>query len=154
MRQAILLVALAAPTAAAIDVLPSELHLGDVDARILVRSSEGSVRVETEPSILAAATVPGAAETDGYAPTPRVLVANATWRGIDGIVVVALRRADPLKAVDVTIEDGTRTGVSLEWPAATRDAPIPTGLAIVAIAGALALRRRDPLSPRGPSRSR
>lgn len=132
-RGLILALVLLAPTAAAMDLLPSEIRLGATEARILVRSGEGAVRVDSTPSILAA---PAAPEGDPgeFAPTPRVLDATATWRGLEGILVVVLRRADPAEVVDVTIQDGTNTGVSLEWPAQTARTPVAPWMAMAAIA--------------------
>lgn len=130
---AAMLFVLLAPAASAMDVLPAEIRLDAVEARILVRSSGGSVRVETSPSVLVAASAPDG-PPEGFAPSPRVLAANATWRGLDGIVVVVLRRADPAEPVDVTIEDSSRTGVSLEWPPAGRATPSSWLFAVIGLA--------------------
>lgn len=140
MRAAILLALVLAPSAAAMDVLPTEIRLGAEEARILVRSADGSVRVDAEPSILAAPSAPEG-DPGAFAPTPRVLEANATWHGLERILVVVLRRGDPSVAVEVTIEDASRTGISLEWPAERQRAPMPGVALVLAIVGALALGR-------------
>jgi len=140
-----LALALAPPVASALDVLPAEAHLSDIEARILVRSRDGDVRVETDPPTLAAASAP-VGEPGEFGATPRVLPAEHTWHGLDRVVVVVLRRDTPKEHVDIVIEDGTQTGAWLEWPAAKRGAPGPglagVGLGLIAAAKGFAVGRR------------
>lgn len=129
-----------APAALALDVLPTEIRFDALEARILVRSVAGSVRIETDPVVLAARADPGGVQ-DPFAPTPRVLAANATWHGLDGILVLVLARTDEDRPVDVIVEDGSRTGVLLEWPAVdARGIPLGAPAAIAALLAA-ALRK-------------
>lgn len=122
-------------TALAVDLLPTEVSFDDTEARILVRSQEGSVRVETTPVVMAAASAPGT-DAGEFAPTPRVLAADRTWHGLDGVVVVVLKRAEAKQAVDVVIEDGSQTGVWLDWPAAHRRVPAPGPVTILLVIAA------------------
>lgn len=140
---ALALVALALiPTATALDVLPSEARFGPNEGRLIVRSARGSVEVRTEPSILVAGATPGA-EPDEFAATPRDLATDRTWRGLDGIVEIVLRREDPRAPVDIIVEDGAGAGAWIEWPAEARETPVHGSLAIpVLVLMAVAWRRR------------
>ena len=129
------LAVLAGPTAAAVDVLPAEIHFGATEARVLVRSATGAVFVNATPSVLAGGAAPGGAP-DEMGPTPRAIEANATWHGIDAIVELVLRRDDAHSAVDVAIDDGAHAGVWLEWSAVSRSVP---GQSVPAFALGIAL---------------
>lgn len=134
------LAALLAPSALAVDLLPTEVRFGETEARILVRGAEGSVALRTEPTILAAAAPPGG-EPGEFVPTPRVLEANHTWRGIDRMVELVLRRDDARMPIDVMIQDASNAGVWLEWPGAARS--ISAGQWVAPIALALAFWRKQ-----------
>ena len=145
---AVLAVALA-PRAAALDVLPSESRLGDTEARILVRAAGGEVTVRAEPPVLA-----GVEGSDDRAPTPRTLRATGNWRGMEGIVIVELERADASVPVEIVLEDGAggagrAAGAWIEWPGASvavasAHRQVPGGLVPVALAllGAALMRRQ------------
>lgn len=128
-----------APSALAVDILPSEVRFGETEGRLLVRSATGAVSVRTEPSVLAGGAAPGDKPTD-LARTPRALEATHVWRGIDGIVEIVLQRKDPGVAIDVIVEDAANAGVWVEWPARERDVPAPASLPAL-IASALIWRR-------------
>lgn len=131
---------LLAPTALAVDLLPTEIRFGDTEARVLVRSAGGAVRIETEPSVLAAPAPPGGAPAE-FVPTPRAFEAAHEWRGIDGMVEIVLKRPSGSGPVDIVIEDDARTGVWLEWPAAQRQVPLPVALLLLSLSLVARLRR-------------
>lgn len=143
---ALLALPLAAPSAMALDVLPAESRLGDDEARLVVRA-EGMLVVRTEPPILVAL-----AGEDQGALAPRTLAANGSWRGMDGVLELRLRREHAAAAVDVYLEDDAEGGAWIEWPgsasavsaAAAREAPgsgAVVTLATLAL-GAAFMRRR------------
>lgn len=128
---ALLALALLAPGAVAADLLPTEAVLGEGEARFVVRSASGEVVVRTEPPVLAAA-----AGEEVFDLTPRTLRSTGLWRGMEGVVEVVLRRDDPTTPVDVILEDGSTTGVWVEWPARPAQTP-GAGLASVLAAVAV-----------------
>lgn len=134
---ALFLLALA-PCASAVDLLPTEVSFGKDEARLLVRSSTGSVQLTAEPSVRAGGAEPGGVAHE-LASTPLTLEATYVWRGIDGIVEVVLQRDDPRVAIDIIIEDGANTGVWVEWPAERRAIP---GVSALLVLPFLGLRRR------------
>ena len=144
MRLALLLALLALPGAAAADVLASQEPLGAHEARLLVRTRSGAVRVDAEPPVRVAGVAPGA-DAAALAETPATLEAPHTWRGIERVVELVLRREDPSVAVALILDEGGNTGVWVEWPAAPRErdaVPSPAALAFAAVvAGALAARK-------------
>lgn len=131
---ALLLIALV-PSAGAVDLLPSEVRFGEVEARLLVRSLGANVTIATEPGVIGAGVDPGS-EPVSLAPTPLTLSALYVWRGIDGIVEIVLRREDPGRQIDIIVEDGRSAGLWLEWPAARRSIPFPSALLLLPLAGA------------------
>lgn len=144
-----LTLAFLAPSVAALDVLPTEAHFGDLEARVIVRSHVGAVNVTTEPPVLAGGAAPGGEPLDMSA-TPRTLRANVVWHGLDSIVEVVLRRDDARAAIDVAIVDEATGGAWIEWPAAHHGVDATPALAcalvVIAIAKvfvpARAMRRR------------
>lgn len=120
------------PTALAVDVLPEEASLGDTEARILVRTRDGKVHVEAQPPVLAAASAPEG-EPGAFEATPRAIEAAHTWHGLDGIVVVVLRRDSSRDAVEIVIDDASQTGIWLDWPPAERRVPFPAVAAILLV---------------------
>lgn len=135
---ALLALLLATPAAAAVDLLPTEVAFGRDEARLLVRSSTGGVHVRTEPSVLAAGVAPGETPEE-LSPTPLAIEATHVWRGIDGIVELVLRRDDATSPVDIIVEDGTSTGVWLEWPAERRVPAVGVSV-LLSTLGMVALR--------------
>lgn len=129
------LLLLLVPFAAAVDLLPAEARLGPTEARLIARSGSGLLTVRTEPGVLVGGAAPGG-EPAPLAPAPRELQAIHTWRGLDGIVEIVLRREDVHESVDVIVEDGGSAGVWVEWPAA-RTIPAPHALAALVIGLAL-----------------
>lgn len=121
------------PHAAAVDLLPTQVVLGEDEARLLVRSAGRGVRVSAEPAVLAAGVAPGAL-AEALAPTPVAVDASYMWRGLEGIVEIVLRRDDARQAVDIIVEDSANVGVWVEWPPAPRAIPAQAGVAALLVA--------------------
>lgn len=126
------------PGALAVDLLPTEVELGEHEARLLVRSTKGGVRVVTQPPTQAAGVAPGA-QAEALSSTPVEIGASFVWRGLEGIVEIVLQRPDASVPVDIVIEDDANVGVWVEWPSAPR--AIPPAAPLVGIAVAVLLRR-------------
>lgn len=149
--RALLLAALLAPVAAATAAYPDGAQWGDREATVPLRV-EGALRVEADLPIEAGLAAPGAVP-DGWVTTPAQLEGRpGTWRGLEGILVLWLRRASA-EAVVVEVADEAREGVVLEWPAKRQvPGPGPFGLALaLALALVSGCGRRSPLRPRGPA---
>lgn len=154
MRRALLAaLLLAAPTAVALDALPTYTRLGDEEARVLVRLPHGGrLLVEAAPGVRVGVTEPEG-PTPELTPAPAEFAVEArapeaSWHGLSGTVDVVARRDDPRQAVMLVIRDASGGGTEVEWPAAPeprRWLPAPDALAAVAavaIAVALATGRR------------
>lgn len=144
-RIALLLLALAlTPCAAAVDLLPTQVQLSATEARFVIRSAMGSATVRSTPSVLAAGAPPGGDPAE-FAPTPRTLAMQGAWRGIEDVVEVVLRRETSDAQVEILVEDGTGTGVWLDWAPTSRGLPGPGfALLIAAVAAAARTRRLFP----------
>lgn len=144
---ALLVLALAAvallPGAAAVDLLPTEARFGADEARLLLRSSSGDVRVVTDPPVRGAGVAPGAAATE-LDETPLLVDATHVWRGIEGIVEIVLVRDDPRRGVDIIVEDGSNTGVWVEWPSSPRSLPALRPVFLVMVCAVVAGAARRP----------
>lgn len=135
--------ALLVPTASAVDLLATDVQLGEHEARFLVRSTAARIDVTTDPPVLVGAARPGG-EPEPLAPAPRSLEPRFVWRGIEGVIEIALRRDDPGAAVDVFLEDDTRAGLWLEWPAHEGGRGVPmASVLLAALLAALARRRAE-----------
>lgn len=104
-----------------------------------MRSALASVEVRAEPPVLAGAALPGG-EPEALAPTPATLPARHVWHGLTGIAEIVLRRADASIPVEIVVEDASRTGVLIDWPAASASVPAPSGL-LALLVGAMLIRR-------------
>lgn len=134
---------LALPAASALDVLPSEMHLGAKDARILVRAQEDAlVRVVAEPALDVALVAPGLAPVHTQR-TPATLSAPAgEWHGLEGVVELVLRRDSARRDVSIEIDDGGQAGFLVEWPRTSNAAlPSPGLFATFGVFAALACLR-------------
>lgn len=146
MRVALLAVLALAPTAAALDVLPSHASFGDVEARVLVRLAEGgALHLDGSPGLLVGLAHPGA-EPTSLAPVPAALEVplappESSWHGLVGTVEVVARRPDARQDATLSVRDASGSGASYEWPAAPAaevpDAPVAAAMMIM---GAAALR--------------
>ena len=121
------------PHAGAVDLLPTQVVLGEAEARLLVRSAGGGVRVSAEPPVLAAGVAPGT-PADALALTPLAVDASHVWRGLEGVVEIVLRRDDARRSVDIIVEDSANVGVWVEWPPAPRSIPAPVGVSALFLA--------------------
>lgn len=135
--RAVLVLALLAPTASALDALPDAARLGPSEGVVVVRS-EGAIRVQAD------APLEVALEGDAFVAAPASLdpAGRPRWRGLEGAVELRFRRADPHQEVRVELDDGA-TGVVIEWPAEART-PLPAALALAALGVGALVRRAFP----------
>lgn len=143
MRLALLAVMLLAPTAAALDAFPTETKLGATEARFLVRLPQGGhVTVEANASVRVALVAPGAA-APALSPAPATLAPPRApeWHGLGGVYELVVQRDDPRQDVGLLVEDGTTSGLALDWPAAPPKRVPAAGAALAVLALAWCARR-------------
>lgn len=154
--RALLLLALALPTAAALDSFPAESQLGATEARFLLRvQDDGPVMLTADaPGALAALVAPGD-EPAQWARLPATLTPSVgEWHGLQGVTELRLRRENASQALVLSASDGSGAGVLLEWPAAEalatqgarHETPDAGAAAALMAVGALAYGRRRRLA--------
>lgn len=141
--------AVAAPSALALDYLPTHATWGATEATLIVRLPQGgTLRVLAEGAD-AAISPPGETPTEWRASPATFDVEaappEASWHGLSGTVAVHLRRADASRTIEVELRDASG-GTQLAWDAQPDDAARKTpgaGLATLCVAGAAATLTRD-----------
>lgn len=137
--RALLLVVLLAPVAGAASAYPDGAQWGTSEASLPLRAA-GPLRVQAEPAVEAALAPPGR-EPAGWQATPATLeAAPGTWRGLEGVSVLWLRRADR-ESVVLAITDEAREGIALEWPEPRSVPALGLGPLALALASASPLVR-------------
>ena len=139
MRLALVAALLLAPTAAALDALPTHVKLGDTEARFLLRQPRGGVvEVEGDGEALVAVSepegLPGAFARVPASFTVEARPPERSWHGLTGTFELVARRAEPTQDVRLRVRDAAGGGTEFEWPAAPeRDVPAGAWVALAAL---------------------